>query len=463
MPDRSVQQPPQPPTFAELGVAAEITGALADNGIERVFSIQELTLPIALTGRDLIGQARTGMGKTLAFGVALLDRVFDDAAIPELDGTPRALVITPTRELAVQVGEDLTLAASHTPIRLSTLYGGRPYDEQIAALSDGADVVVGTPGRLLDLHQRGDLDLSQVAILVLDEADEMLDLGFLPDIQKLWGALNQPLQTMLFSATMPGQILTLARSMMNKPLHIRAEATESSQVHDTTKQVVFCSHKMDKPEVTARILQANGRGKTIIFTRTKRTAAEVAEDLASRGFSVGSVHGDLNQQAREKSLDAFRHGTVDILVATDVAARGIDVDDVTHVINYQTPEDPMTYVHRIGRTGRAGRSGTAVTLVGFDEGAKWKLISDELSLDMPEPPTWFSTSPELGEALDIPEDARSSVGPARPVHGLRGERQKRGTDSDQSRGRSRSRGRGRGGDADNNRNHNHTDSRRRRR
>ena len=459
MPDRSVQQPTQPPTFAELGVAAEIVGALADNGIERVFSIQELTLPIALTGRDLIGQARTGMGKTLAFGVALLDRVFDDAAVAELDGTPRALVITPTRELAVQVGEDLTLAASSTPIRLSTLYGGRPYDEQISALNDGVDVVVGTPGRLLDLHQRGDLDLSQVAILVLDEADEMLDLGFLPDIQKLWGALNQPLQTMLFSATMPGQILTLARSMMNKPLHIRAEATESSQVHDTTKQVVFCSHRMDKPEVTARILQADGRGKTIIFTRTKRTAAEVAEDLAGRGFSVGSVHGDLGQEAREKSLNAFRSGTVDILVATDVAARGIDVDDVTHVINYQTPDDPMTYVHRIGRTGRAGRTGTAVTLVGFDEGAKWTLISDELSLDMPEPPTWFSTSPELHEALNIPEDARSTVAPARRVHGVSATRQKHAADTDRPRGRSGGRPRSQRRDSD----HNRTETKRRRR
>ncbi|KAA8739210.1 DEAD/DEAH box helicase [Corynebacterium tuscaniense] len=416
VPDRFEQSPP---SFAALGVAAEIVEALAHNGLTHVFSIQELTLPIALEGRDLIGQARTGMGKTLAFGVPVLDRVFDDAAIAELDGTPRALIIAPTRELAVQVGEDLLLAAKNTPVRLSTIYGGRPYTEQINALKAGVDVVVGTPGRLLDLHQRGDLDLSKVAILVLDEADEMLDLGFLPDIQKIWGALNQPIQTMLFSATMPGPILSLARSMMNKPIHIRAESTESSQIHDTTKQVVFCSHKMDKPEVTARILQAYGRGKTIIFTRTKRTAADVAEDLAHRGFSVGSVHGDMGQEARERSLDAFRSGEIEILVATDVAARGIDVDDVTHVINYQTPDDPMTYVHRIGRTGRAGRTGTAVTLVGFDETHKWKLINDDLDLDMPEPPSWFSTSPELFEALDIPADAGPTVGAPRPVHGLR--------------------------------------------
>ncbi|MCQ4619331.1 DEAD/DEAH box helicase [Corynebacterium sp. CCUG 59401] len=425
----------QQPTFAELGVAAEIVEALGESGIERVFSIQELTLPLALAGRDLIGQARTGMGKTFAFGVPLLDRVFDDAAIEELDGTPRALVITPTRELAVQVSEDLTLAASKTPVRLTTIYGGRPYDEQLNALEAGVDVVVGTPGRLLDLHERGDLVLDRVAILVLDEADEMLDLGFLPDIQRLWGALSQPLQTMLFSATMPAPILKLAREMMNKPVHIRAESADSSQLHDTTKQVVFVSHKMDKPEVVARVLQADGRGRTIIFTRTKRTAAEVAEDVARRGFAVGSVHGDLGQSARERSLEAFRKGDVEILVATDVAARGIDVDDVTHVINYQTPDDPMTYVHRIGRTGRAGRTGTAVTLVGFDETGKWKIISDELGLDMPEPPSWFSTSPELFDALSIPEDAASSVGPAREVHGIP---KRSGGEGQKQRSRSRS-------------------------
>ncbi|MCQ4623890.1 DEAD/DEAH box helicase [Corynebacterium sp. CCUG 70398] len=425
----------QQPTFAELGVAAEIVEALGESGIERVFSIQELTLPLALAGRDLIGQARTGMGKTFAFGVPLLDRVFDDAAIEELDGTPRALVITPTRELAVQVSEDLTLAASKTPVRLTTIYGGRPYDDQLNALEAGVDVVVGTPGRLLDLHERGDLVLDRVAILVLDEADEMLDLGFLPDIQRLWGALSQPLQTMLFSATMPAPILKLAREMMNKPVHIRAESADSSQLHDTTKQVVFVSHKMDKPEVVTRVLQADGRGRTIIFTRTKRTAAEVAEDVARRGFAVGSVHGDLGQSARERSLEAFRKGDVEILVATDVAARGIDVDDVTHVINYQTPDDPMTYVHRIGRTGRAGRTGTAVTLVGFDETGKWKIISDELGLDMPEPPSWFSTSPELFDALSIPDDAKSSVGPAREVHGIP---KRSGGEGQKQRSRSRS-------------------------
>lgn len=407
------------PTFSQLGVAAEICDALTEQGISRAFSIQELAIPLALDGRDIIGQARTGMGKTYAFGVPLIDRVFDDAAVPEPDGTPRALIVVPTRELAVQVGDDLIRAAARTPLRVTTIYGGRPYDAQLASLADGTDIVVGTPGRLIDLHQRGDLVLSQVAVLVLDEADEMLDMGFLPDVETLWAAVPDSVQTMLFSATLPGAILGLARSKMRKPVHIRAEAADASATHATTRQVVFRSHRLDKPEVLARILQANGRGQTIIFARTKRTAAEVADDLAQRGFVIGSVHGDLSQAAREQSLDAFRSGAVEILVATDVAARGIDVDAVTHVINYQTPDDPMTYVHRIGRTGRAGHAGTAVTLVGYDEDHKWHLVDSELGLGQANPPTWFSSSPELFEALGIPETAKATVGPPRKVFAAR--------------------------------------------
>ncbi len=395
----------------------EITDALEALGIRHTFAIQEYTLPIALDGHDLIGQARTGMGKTYGFGVPLLDRVFDSADVEEIDGTPRALVIVPTRELAVQVGEDLQRAAVNLPLKVFTFYGGTPYEEQIDALETGVDVVVGTPGRLLDLSQRGALRLDKVAILVLDEADEMLDLGFLPDIEKIMRALTHKHQTMLFSATMPGPILTLARSFLDKPVHIRAESADSAATHATTRQIVFQAHRMDKEAVTARILQARGRGKTIIFARTKRTAAQVAEDLAARGFTVGSVHGDMGQPARERSLNAFRSGKIDILVATDVAARGIDIDDVTHVINYQTPDDPMTYVHRIGRTGRAGHTGTAVTLVGYDELLKWTAINTELNLGQPNPPQWFSTSPELYETLDIPEGASDRVGPATKVLG----------------------------------------------
>lgn len=434
----------QPPSFAELGVAAEICDGLTTRGITRTFAIQELTLPIALSGQDLIGQARTGMGKTYGFGVPLLDRVFDDADIEELDGTPRALVVVPTRELAQQVTEDLQVAATHLPVRLASIYGGRPYEEQIKKLNRGVDVVIGTPGRLIDLHERGNLQLDRVAILVLDEADEMLDLGFLPSVEAILQALDgNAHQTMLFSATMPGAILTLARRFMEKPIHIRAESGEQDFTHSSTRKVTFQAHRMDKVAVVAHALQAAGRGRTIIFTRTKRAAAQLADDLARRGFHVGAVHGDLGQKSREKSLHAFRSGQVDILVATDIAARGIDVDDVTHVINYQVPDDPMTFVHRIGRTGRAGHTGTAITLVGYDELAKWQVINDELDLGEPEPPQWFSTSPELAQALDIPTGVEETVGPETKVVGQVPIREKSPTRTTARRGGSRRRRGGR--------------------
>lgn len=434
----------QPPSFAELGVAAEICDGLAPRGITRTFAIQELTLPIALSGQDLIGQARTGMGKTYGFGVPLLDRVFDDADIEELDGIPRALVVVPTRELAQQVTKDLQVAAADIPVRLVSIYGGRPYEEQITKLNKGADVIIGTPGRLIDLHERGNLQLDRVAILVLDEADEMLDLGFLPSVEAILQALDgNAHQTMLFSATMPGAILTLARRFMDKPIHIRAESGEQDFTHSSTRKVTFQAHRMDKVAIVAHALQAADRGRTIIFARTKRAAAHLADDLARRGFRVGAVHGDLGQKSREKSLQAFRSGQVDILVATDIAARGIDVDDVTHVINYQVPDDPMTFVHRIGRTGRAGHTGTAITLVGYDELGKWQVINDELDLGEPEPPQWFSTSPELAQALDIPADAEETVGPETKVVGQVSVREKSPTRTTARRGSSRRRRGGR--------------------
>ncbi len=398
-------------------MAAEITEALNERGIHTTTPIQELTLPLGLDGHDIIGQAHTGTGKTLGFGVPLLDRLFDSADIPEPNGTPHGLVVVPTRELCIQVCDDLTAAAAHLPLTVTAIYGGAPYDPQVKRLRVGVDVIVGTPGRLLDLVTRGDLTLDEVAILVLDEADEMLDLGFLPDIEKILSALTHEHQTMLFSATMPGQILTMARTFMHQPVHIRAEEPDTAQTNENTRQVIFQAHQMDKVAVIARVLQAEGRRRTIIFTRTKRSAARLAQDLAQRGFSVAAVHGDLGQKQREESLNAFRTDSVEILVATDVAARGIDVEDVTHVINYQTPDDPLTYVHRIGRTGRAGHSGIAVTLVGYDELLKWQAINDELELDLPEPPQWFSTSEPLYDALNIPKDASEVVGPAKRVVG----------------------------------------------
>ncbi|MGA9873452.1 MAG: DEAD/DEAH box helicase [Rhodococcus sp. (in: high G+C Gram-positive bacteria)] len=410
-----------PPTFAELGVRDDIVRSLKDIGIERTFAIQELTLPLALAGDDLIGQARTGMGKTYGFGVPLLHRISTtDSGTTPLDGTPRALVIVPTRELCVQVTSDLENAAKHLKskngaVEILSIYGGRPYESQIAALQKGVDVVVGTPGRLLDLAKQGHLVLGKVGVLVLDEADEMLDLGFLPDIERILGMVPDKRQTMLFSATMPGPIITLARTFLTQPTHIRAEEAESSAVHDRTAQHVYRAHALDKVEMVSKVLQANGRGATMIFTRTKRTAQKVADELLERGFSVGAVHGDLGQIQREKALKKFRTGGIDVLVATDVAARGIDIDDVTHVINYQCPEDEKTYVHRIGRTGRAGRTGIAVTLVDWDDIPRWQVIDKALNLDSPDPVETYSSSPHLFEELDIPTGVSGSVKKSAPA------------------------------------------------
>jgi superfamily II DNA/RNA helicase len=318
---------PESPTFAEFGVDERIVTALADVGIERTFAIQALTLPIALTGSDLIGQARTGMGKTLGFGVPLLQRLSHDKAVTvdekgklPVGRAPRAVVMVPTRELCVQVTRDLHALGKALGLAVTAVYGGRAYEPQIKALQAGVDLVVGTPGRLLDLANSGHLVLGGVKVLVLDEADEMLDLGFLPDMEKVLDLVPTVKQTMLFSATMPGPILTLARTFMSRPMHIRAEAAAEGAMHSTTRQFVYRAHALDKVEMLARVLQARGRGLTMVFTRTKRTAAKVAEDLEERGFAAAAVHGDLGQGAREQALRAFRAGKVDVLVATDVAA-----------------------------------------------------------------------------------------------------------------------------------------------
>ncbi|MFE1711440.1 DEAD/DEAH box helicase, partial [Streptomyces sp. NPDC058728] len=381
------------------------------------FPIQEMTLPVALSGTDVIGQAKTGTGKTLGFGLPLLERVTVPADVEagrarpdQLTDAPQALVVVPTRELCTQVTNDLLTAGKVRNVRVLAIYGGRAYEPQVEALKKGVDIIVGTPGRLLDLAGQKKLDLSHVRALVLDEADEMLDLGFLPDVERIMSYLPPKRQTMLFSATMPGAVINLARRYMTQPTHIRAvsEDGEGATVANTT-QHVFRAHNMDKPELVSRILQADGRGLAMIFCRTKRTAADIAEQLEKRGFASGAVHGDLGQGAREQALRAFRNGKVDVLVCTDVAARGIDVEGVTHVINYQTPEDEKTFLHRVGRTGRAGKKGIAVTLVDWDDIPRWQLINKALELDFHDPVETYSTSPHLFEEMNIPAGTKGTL------------------------------------------------------
>ena len=378
-------------------MSEDIVAALADHQIIHPFPIQSLAIPLALKDHDLIGQARTGTGKTMGFTVPILQKI--DAPG---DGRPQALVVVPTRELAVQVTNDVKMAGARREVRVLTVYGGRAYEPQLEALKKGVDIVVGTPGRLLDLSGQRALDLSAVKVLVLDEADKMLDLGFLPDVERIVSLVPAKRHTMLFSATMPGPVITLARRYLEHPTHVRAESPDESATVPTTSQFVFRTHHLDKPEVLARVLQADGRGLAMIFTRTKRTADRVAADLAERGFAAAAVHGDLGQGAREQALRAFRNGKIDVLVATDVAARGIDIAGVTHVVNYECPENEDTYLHRIGRTGRAGETGTAVTFVDWEDGYRWGMINKALDLPFPEPEETYSTSAHLFAELEIP-------------------------------------------------------------
>ena len=364
-----------------------------------------MTLSVALTGTDLIGQARTGTGKTLAFGIPVVQRSvaphdpeFEMLSAP---GKPQALVVAPTRELALQVAADLTTAAKHRGVRILTVYGGVPYEPQLEALATGVEIVVGTPGRLIDLVNRGALDISHVKSLVLDEADEMLDLGFLPDVETILARTPETRQTMLFSATMPGAIVALARTHMRHPMNIRAESSYENQTVPATAQFVYQAHDLDKPEMIGRILQAEGAELMIVFTRTKRQAQRVADDLTERGFKASPLHGDMNQGAREKALQRFRDGKLQVLVATDVAARGIDVSGVTHVVNYTCPEDDKTYVHRIGRTGRAGASGVAITLVDWADLHRWKMINKALDLPFDELVETYSSSEHFFHDLGI--------------------------------------------------------------
>ena len=419
-------------TFKDLGIDQDIYQALEGRGITSPFPIQEQAIPLALTGQDIIGQAKTGTGKTLGFGLPLIQSLGLNP-----DKGAKALVVVPTRELAIQVAEDLKHACSNRSTTVAAIYGGKAYEGQIAEIDAGAQIIVGTPGRLIDLSKQKKLDLKHIQFMVLDEADEMLDLGFLPDVEKLFAYTPESRQTMLFSATMPGAIVSLARRYQNKPVHIRVNDPDEGLTKADIKQFVYRAHALDKDEVVGRILQAEGRGKTIIFCRTKRQAAKLADELIDRGFNASALHGDMSQEAREKSMANFRSGKKDILVATEVAARGIDVDDVTHVINYSVPEDEKAYLHRVGRTGRAGRLGIAVTFVDWEDLARWTHINIELKFGQPDPTETYSSSEHLFVDLNIPAGTKGRLKASTRVEvpkssrpqGQKGSRPSRGSDS----------------------------------
>ena len=397
-------------TFKDLGIDEDIVLALEAKGITEPFPIQEQAIPLALTGQDIIGQAKTGTGKTFGFGLPLIQSLGKD---PEKGA--KALVVVPTRELALQVAEDLVLATSNRSTQVAAIYGGKSYEGQVAEIQAGAQIIVGTPGRLIDLSKQNLLDLSNIRFMVLDEADEMLDLGFLPDVERLFAYTPDGRQTMLFSATMPGSIVTLARKYQNRPVHIRVNDPDEGHTKADIKQFIYRAHALDKDECVGRILQAEGRGKTVIFCRTKRQAGKVADELVERGFKATALHGDMSQEARERSMTAFRSGKKDILVATEVAARGIDVDDVTHVINYTVPEDEKAYLHRTGRTGRAGRTGIAITFVDWEDMTRWKHINDALGLNVPEPVETYSSSEHLFTDLGIAKGTKGRLVAAKPA------------------------------------------------
>jgi len=341
-------------SFAALGVSAEVAQALAERGIHTAFPIQQLVLPDALAGSDVLAKSPTGSGKTLAFGVPIVER------LKVAGSSPAALVLVPTRELALQVTDELTAIAQARGLRVATAYGGSPVSAQAKRIR-GAQVLVATPGRLQDFVERRLVSLDRIEILILDEADRMLDMGFRPQVERIVRRLPQARQTMLFSATLDGEVGELARAYTRNPARFAAQL---QTVHDD-KEVEhrFVSVTADgKVDRLIEELEAD-RGLALVFVRTKRGAERLAQKLARRDVAAAALHGDMSQGARERALERFRAGKVRTLVATDVAARGLDLDDITHVINFDPPEDDKGYVHRVGRTGRAGRSGSGITLV----------------------------------------------------------------------------------------------------
>jgi superfamily II DNA/RNA helicase len=387
-PTPTIDRGPYVPTaFRELGVPEDVDQGLHAAGFSAPFAIQTKAIPVALEGRDVCGRARTGSGKTLAFGVPMLARLDGDAA----PRRPLALVLVPTRELALQVAEVLDPVARHGGRRVLPVYGGASRDQQVTALAEGVDVVVATPLRLIDLLKDEQLDLDQAQIVVLDEADRMADDGFTPQVEWILRKCTAPRQTMLFSATLDGDVGHLVARYMTDPIEVAIDAPTDTV--GTMHHLFLGVHHMDKDKVVASISSAVA--KTIVFCQTKRTCDRVEKNLADLGVKVAAIHGDLGQGARERALQRFAEGQLNVLVATDVAARGIDIDDIGVVIHYEPAGDPKDYLHRSGRTARAGRDGWAVTLAEYNQHTQVRILQRGLRLDLYEPIEVFSNNPKL--------------------------------------------------------------------
>ncbi len=401
---------PEMTSFADLGVDDRLAGTLARQGITEPFPIQALTIPDALTGRDLCGRAETGSGKTLAFGLPLLERTAPGAPA----GRPRAMVIVPTRELAAQIVCVLRPLADAVGLRVAALYGGTPLDRQVDQLRRGLDVAVATPGRLIDLLERRALGLDDVDFVVLDEADRMADMGFLPQVEWVMRRLsgNKP-QTLLFSATLDGQVDVLVRRYLRDHVH-HAVDSEQVTVADMTHRFLAVHH-MDRVRVVASV--SRGVSRTLVFVRTKRGADRLAGQLEREGVKVEAIHGDLRQSARERALRRFANGHLAVLVATDVAARGIHVDDVDVVVHFDPPEDEKAYLHRSGRTARAGRTGVVATFVLWDQAADVERLQRRLGMAEPIVEV-FSNDPRLADlsAVGAPPVPAAAASSGRSAH-----------------------------------------------
>ncbi|WP_088105156.1 DEAD/DEAH box helicase [Halalkalibacter urbisdiaboli] len=360
--------------FKDFQISEPVQKAIQDMGFEAPSPIQEKAIPVILEGGDVIGQAQTGTGKTAAFGIPVVDKVSSNRHV-------QALILTPTRELAIQVSGELQKLSVHKKIRTLPIYGGQSIGHQIRALKQGVQVVIGTPGRILDHLRRQTLQLNNVHTIVLDEADEMLDMGFVDDIESILRQVNTERQTLLFSATMPPVIKKLSKKYMNSPKTVTINKGEVTA--PSIDQMYFKVLERNKIDSLCRIIDSEDIELGILFCRTKKGVAELTEALQARGYLADGLHGDLTQSQRDAVMKKFRDSSIEFLIATDVAARGIDVDNVTHVINYDIPQDPESYVHRIGRTGRAGRKGLALTLVTPREMKHLRSIENEIKMSIP--------------------------------------------------------------------------------